>query len=107
MAHEQPALYAATVRTSEGDRPEVETASNRALGTVSAVLRGYDLSEAEIVHAARYVRACVHGFVALESAGGFGLPIDVDESFERLVAGVVVALGGWSAVRAGPLDASL
>jgi hypothetical protein len=34
----------------------------------------------------RAFRSAVHGFVALEAAGGFGIPVDVDTSFERLVA---------------------
>jgi hypothetical protein len=34
--------------------------------------------------------------VALESGGGFGLPADIDRSFERLVRGLVVAFAKWS-----------
>jgi hypothetical protein len=37
-------------------------------------------------------RSAIHGFVALEAGGGFGMPDDVDRSFEALldmlVAGV-------------------
>jgi hypothetical protein len=43
----------------------------------------------DAVHA---IRATLHGFVALEAGGGFGLPEDVDESFERLVAMLVSGL---------------
>jgi hypothetical protein len=35
------------------------------------------------------MRSAVHGFVALESAGGFGIPLDVDDSFEWLVSALV------------------
>jgi hypothetical protein len=34
----------------------------------------------------------VHGFIALELGGGFGLPVDVDESFDHLVATLVAGL---------------
>ena len=34
----------------------------------------------------RIVRAALHGFVALEAGGGFGMPLPVDDTFERLVA---------------------
>ncbi len=95
MAHEEPALYAATVRTSESDEPAIAEASNRALATVTAVLEGYGLAESEIIHAARYLRASVHGFLALEAAGGFGLPVDVDESFDRLVDRLTTGLETW------------
>ncbi|MEX1295569.1 MAG: TetR-like C-terminal domain-containing protein, partial [Candidatus Limnocylindrales bacterium] len=31
------------------------------------------------------LRAALHGFASLESAGGFGLPQDVERSFEWMV----------------------
>jgi hypothetical protein len=40
----------------------------------------------DAVHAVRGLRALVHGFVTLETAGGFGFPLDRDESFRRLLA---------------------
>jgi hypothetical protein len=33
----------------------------------------------------RIVRAALHGFAALETEEGFGMPLDVDETFGRLV----------------------
>jgi len=42
-------------------------------------------SDEQTVHATRAVRSALHGFVTLEAAGGFGLPQDVDESYNRLV----------------------
>lgn len=50
-----------------------------------AVLAAYHLPTEDALHAVRGLRAIVHGFVALEAAGGFGLPLDLDESFCRLV----------------------
>jgi hypothetical protein len=41
-------------------------------------------------------RSTLHGFVALESGGGFGLNVDIDRSFERLVQGIVIALASWT-----------
>jgi hypothetical protein len=32
------------------------------------------------------VRSAVHGFAELERAGGFGIDLDLDESYRRLVA---------------------
>jgi hypothetical protein len=34
----------------------------------------------------------VHGFASLEAAGGFGMPLDRDESFRRLIATFVAGL---------------
>jgi hypothetical protein len=52
---------------------------------VLAVLRGYELAGDDAIHAARIVRAALHGFVELELAGGFRIPLDLDKTFERLV----------------------
>jgi hypothetical protein len=45
------------------------------------------------------VRSALHGFVTLEAVGGFGIPLDLDESFERMVAALARGLGG--SARAG------
>jgi hypothetical protein len=50
-----------------------------------AVLAGYGLEGDDAIHAARAVRAALHGFAMLESGGGFGIKLDLDESFARLV----------------------
>jgi hypothetical protein len=50
-----------------------------------AALAGYHLPEAEQIHAVRAVRAALHGFVALESEGGFRLPVALADSYARLV----------------------
>ena len=48
------------------------------------------------IDAVRILRSAVHGFVQLEAAGGFGLPDDVDASFERLLA---VLWAGFATLR--------
>jgi AcrR family transcriptional regulator len=48
--------------------------------------------DTDALHAIRALRAMLHGFVALEAAGGFGLPLDLDESYRRMVAGLDAAL---------------
>ena len=85
---ERPGLYAATVRSyriSYPEDPELAAAEGEAMETVLAVLASYGLTSEEAVHAARGLRSVAHGFATLEVAGGFGLPLDLDESFRRLV----------------------
>jgi AcrR family transcriptional regulator len=53
---------------------------------VPAVLRGYGLAGDDAIHAGRIVHCTLHGLVALETAGGFALPLSVDDTFQRLVA---------------------
>ena len=66
---------------------------------VFAVLSGYGLSGVDLVDATRILRSALHGFVSLETAGGFGMPQDVGRSFDLLVAGVDAAFKNWSGVR--------
>jgi hypothetical protein len=50
------------------------------------VLAGYGLEGQEALHATRAIRSALHGFALLEAEQGFGMPLDVDESFAALVA---------------------
>ena len=92
---EHPGLYAATVRSyrlyAPGD-PELAAAECEALETVLVVLASYGVRGEGGIHAARGLRAVTHGFATLEAAGGFGMPEDVDESFQRLLRAFVVGL---------------
>jgi hypothetical protein len=41
------------------------------------------------------VRAALHGFAVLETSGGFGLPRDVDATYERYVGALDAGLRSW------------
>ncbi len=84
-ARTHPALHAATVRAAGPDDTALRAASDDVLATVLAVLEDYGASGDDAVDAARTVRSALHGFSTLEAAGGFGLPRDVDRSFDALV----------------------
>jgi AcrR family transcriptional regulator len=85
---EYPDLYALTLRASGNEtQPDADLVAleARIVQVVLAVLASFDLHGDEALHAARGLRSLVHGFATLEIAGGFGLPLDCDESFRRLV----------------------
>ena len=94
-ARAHPGRYAATLRAPEPGDEAVQDASDAVLEVVFAVLRGYDLEGSDAIDATRALRSALHGFVALETAGGFGLPEDVDRSFRRLVEGLDAAFRTW------------
>jgi AcrR family transcriptional regulator len=83
-AHRRPGVYAAMQRAPEGGDDQRE-AAERLVGVLTAVLRGYGLEGDDAVHAVRLIRSAVHGFVSLEGAGGFAMPLGLDETFERLI----------------------
>ena len=84
---DHPGRYAATVRLG-GESPEdpVVVAGARVLESLAAVLAGYDLRPADMVHAMRLLRSLFQGFAVIEAAGGFELDTSVDESFEWMIA---------------------
>lgn len=104
FATEHPGLYALTVPSSTDD--QLAAAADGIVETVLAALGSPGLDDPGNVHAARTLRSAVHGFVTLELAGGFGLPVGVDESFERLLEVVLVGLGLVPAPTATPDPAS-
>jgi AcrR family transcriptional regulator len=90
LAH--PGRYAATVHAPQADDAEHVAAASETVDVLFAVLRQWGLEGREAVHAARAFRSAVHGFVVIEAAGGFGIPVDLDASFERLVATIAAGL---------------
>jgi AcrR family transcriptional regulator len=90
LAH--PGRYAATVAAPAGADAEHQEAAAETVEVLLAVMRGWDLEGEDAIHAVRALRSAVHGFVAIEAGGGFGMPVDVDASFERLVSTVAAGL---------------
>jgi AcrR family transcriptional regulator len=94
-ARTHPGRYAATVRAPlPGDEAHAAAAAT-VFRLVNAVLSDYGLHGDDAVDAARTLRAALHGFVVLDASGGFGLPRDVDRSFDRLVTALDAALTDW------------
>lgn len=91
-ARAHPGRYAASLRAPEPTDEEGRRVSDEVLTIMYDVLAGFDLPEGRAVDAARVLRATFHGFATLESAGGFGLPRDVDRSFAFLVDTVIAGL---------------
>jgi AcrR family transcriptional regulator len=85
---ENTGLYLSTLRvsgTQEEVDPELEKEEARSLKVGLAVMASFGLEGEQAVHALRGLRSLVHGFATLEVSGGFGMPLDLDESFHRLV----------------------
>jgi AcrR family transcriptional regulator len=84
FAHAHPGLYAALQRAPDPHDTEAVIAAAEAVDVFRAILRGYGLEEDDAIHATRLIRASLHGFVSLEADAGFGLPLDLNETFARL-----------------------
>jgi AcrR family transcriptional regulator len=65
---------------------DLAKAGEALVGTLLAVLAGYGIRGDDALHAARGLRAIIHGFVSLDASGGFRLGRDPKESFDRLLS---------------------
>ncbi|WP_159945359.1 MULTISPECIES: TetR/AcrR family transcriptional regulator [unclassified Nocardiopsis] len=100
-AHAHPGRYTALQQLPRLARARVELSPDP-VRVLAAVLRGFGIPEEQLVHAIRTLRSGLHGFVDLETKGGFGLPDDVDETFTLLLEGFARAYERWpSAAPAG------
>jgi len=88
----RPGLYATIIRAPEQADIELQQASARLVEIILAALSAYGLHDDDAIHAVRGLRSLVHGFATLEAASGFGLALDRDESFRRLVVMFIVGL---------------
>lgn len=93
-ARRHPGLYPATLRAPlVGDADDLAT-STRAITVIYRELAVFGLGGDAAIDATRALRATLHGFVALEAAGGFGLPRDIDRSFAHTIALLEASLRG-------------
>jgi len=91
-ARETPGRYALTLQAPDpGDR-ELQAVAQQIIKVALVILEPYKLSEEEAIHAIRGLRSIVHGFISLEGAGGFAMPIDLDASFHWLINVFVAGL---------------
>jgi AcrR family transcriptional regulator len=95
FAHRRPGRYLAAQRVPDPADPDHVAAGERGVGTIFAVVRGYGLGTDDVVDATRMLRSTLHGFVVLEQGGGFGLPRDLDRTFDQIVAALDRSLAAW------------
>jgi AcrR family transcriptional regulator len=94
----RPGLYALTLAGDPAGDARTAAAAARLLDVVTAVLAGYELEGDAALHATRFLRSTLHGFLALERAGGFALPLDLARSEAAIVAGLDAAVRGLRTV---------
>ncbi|HYO39832.1 MAG TPA: WHG domain-containing protein [Nocardioidaceae bacterium] len=94
-AVEHPGCYGYLLRPRPDD-PAHAQASGEILEVLFGVLAGYGITrDADAVDATRLLRSSLHGWVVLETAGGFAMAHPTDRSFVQLVASLDRALASW------------
>jgi AcrR family transcriptional regulator len=92
-ALEAPGRYTLTLQAPAPLDQEVQAVAQQIVDVIRAVLIPYGLSEEDAIHAIRGLRSIVHGFISLEMAGGFGMPVDANASFQWLITMFIASLG--------------
>ncbi len=90
-----PGLYLASLRASgnmEAPDLRLQAAEERVVWVTVTVVESFGMKGDKAIHAVRALRSVVHGFATLEISGGFGLPQDLDESFNRLIEMLIKGL---------------
>lgn len=90
-----PAQYRMAMRAPVSGDHEDEDVSATLVEMLYTILSGYRIAEEDLVDAARFFRATLHGFVDLETTGAFQLPRSLERSYERLIASLTAALHSW------------
>lgn len=96
---DSPGVYTISLRaarTMDTVDAELQTEEDRVVRVAMAVVESFGLQGEDALHAVRGLRSLVHGFATLEIAGGFGLVLDCDESFRRLVEVFNRGLQRWA-----------
>lgn len=84
FAHANPGIYQLVLPADETDS-EIERLGRNILSLLLLILGSFGLEGDNALHVVRGFRSLLHGFVALELAGGFALELDLDESFHNLL----------------------
>ncbi|MFF3102647.1 TetR/AcrR family transcriptional regulator [Viridibacillus arvi] len=80
-----PGLYDASNRFADTNDMELQRAQESVVKLVVQVLQAYNLKDETAIHMVRGLRSILHGFTSIEHMGGFGMPLDIDESFLILI----------------------
>lgn len=86
FALEHPGLYEAFLPApSPEEDPELYEEMAAPVFVVASVLLDMGIPADEAIHLVRALRALLHGFLDLEAKAGFGMPVEIDASFEASV----------------------
>jgi AcrR family transcriptional regulator len=86
FALKHPGLYESFLPapTEQGD-PELYDVMARPVFAIAQVLLDMGIPQDQAVHLIRALRATLHGFLDLEAKDGFGMPVNIDDSFDAAV----------------------
>ena len=86
FAANHPGLYESFLPApTEEDDPELYGIMAAPVFVVAGVMLDMGIPQERALHLVRALRALLHGFLDLEAKAGFGMPIDLETSFDVAV----------------------
>lgn len=92
FARKNPGLYEFALSAPDPEDKEVFKAGKSIVDLVVEAIKPFNLSEDVALHAVRGLRSIMHGFASLEQKGGFGLSLDLEESYQLTVKAFLAGL---------------
>jgi hypothetical protein len=92
FAQAHPGVHPLTIRAPEQGETELVKLSQELVQMLLLVMASMRLQGDDAIHAIRGLRAILHGFTSLETAAGYKLALDLEESFRRLTETYLVGL---------------
>lgn len=92
FAQEHPGIYQLTIRAPDEDDEELAALARALLQSLLLMMASLGIEGDEALHAVRGLRALLHGFVSLEVADGYKMPLDKEESLRKAVSAYLEGL---------------
>ncbi|MFX3632117.1 MAG: WHG domain-containing protein [Candidatus Pristimantibacillus sp.] len=86
FARLHPGLYEATLSSQHGSEDaDLNMVSEEIVQLMIDIMQAYNVEKDIAIHMVRGLRSILHGFASLERVGGFGLPVNLDDSVEMVL----------------------
>jgi AcrR family transcriptional regulator len=92
FAQEHPGIYPLTLRAPAHGNTPLLVLAQELLQMLYLIFASFGVRGDDAIHAVRGLRALLHGFTTLEAVEAFKMPIDLDESFRRLITTYLAGL---------------
>lgn len=99
FAQDHPGTYPLTLAAPKADENARAALAQELVQLLLLVFASCGIEGEDAIHAIRGLRALLHGFVSLEDAGGYKMPVALDESFRQLLTTYLTGLASGRSVR--------
>jgi len=87
-----PGLYRAMQQTHVHKSARYQKTAEALMEMLAKLVSYYDIKKQNHIHTIRHLRCLLHGFIDLELQGGFGMPDEIDLSFELAIENFISSL---------------